>query len=70
MVRATREPVDADLEELDARNSEYEDRYEIPSSDLMEEIYEGTRDETAEIADWLLLLYVRERVDGNGHQAR
>jgi len=35
----------------------------------MEEIYEGTRDETAEIADWLLLLYVRERVEGNGHQA-
>jgi len=27
LVRATREPVDADLEELDARISKYEDRY-------------------------------------------
>lgn len=69
LVQATREPADGGLEELNARISEYEDRYEISSEDLMKEIYQGTRAETAEIADWLLLLYVRERANGNGYRA-
>lgn len=49
------------LSELNEQIEEFERRYEISSERLLEELYEGTRTETADIARWLMLLRLRER---------
>ena len=49
------------VQRLDAEISEYELRYETTSDRLLEELYEGTRQETADIARWLWLIDLRRR---------
>lgn len=55
------------VERLDAEIQEYEDRYEIPSERLLEELHDGTRQETADIVRWLWLIDLRQRA--SSHQA-
>jgi hypothetical protein len=49
------------LEGLDAEIHEYELRYETDSERLIKELYEGERQETADIARWLWLIDLRQR---------
>jgi hypothetical protein len=45
---------------LEAQITEFERRYEVSSSRMMEELSAGKRQETAEIASWLMLIRLRE----------
>jgi len=49
------------MEQLNAEIRDFERRYEITSEHLREELYEGQRPETADVARWLWLLDLRER---------
>lgn len=55
-------------ERVDAEIREYEGRYETSSDRLLEELYEGERQETADIARWLWLIDLRQRTIS--HQTR
>lgn len=45
----------------EARIKEFEVRYEMSSAALLKGLSEGTVRETAEVAEWLFLLSVRQR---------
>lgn len=61
LIEEARAPTNGYLSELNEQIEEFERRYELSSERLLEELYEGTRTETAEIARWLMLLRLRER---------
>jgi hypothetical protein len=48
-------------ERIEMEIGAFERKYEITSERLLEELYEGTRSETADIARWLWLLDLRKR---------
>ncbi len=50
------------LAELDRRIATFERVYETTSEMMRAELASGTRKETAEICQWLMLLELRERV--------
>ncbi len=50
-------------EMLEAQITEFERRYEVSSSRMMEELAAGKRQETAEIASWLMLIRLREEFE-------
>ena len=58
--RASEATANGYLSELGEQIEEFERRYELSSERLLEELYKGTRTETAEIARWLMLLRLRE----------
>ncbi len=62
LIEEARMPANGYLSELNEQIEEFERRYELSSEHLLEELYEGTRTETAEIARWLMLLRLRERL--------
>ena len=62
LVSGAREPVNGYADRLDARIAEYESRYELTSAEMLEQIENGTLKETDDIASWLMLLNVRNRV--------
>ena len=49
-----------------ARIRALENQYEITSDALVRELRDGSRKETAEIAEWLFLLQLQRRVAGGG----
>lgn len=55
-------PPNGEVERIEAEIREYERRYEVSSERMMEELEEGTRKETAEIASWIMRLRIRERL--------
>jgi len=61
LARHALESPNGQAERLDAEIREFERRYEVTSQRLLEELYEGERLETADIARWLWLLDLRER---------
>lgn len=61
LIEEVRAPANGYISELNEQIEEFERRYELSSEHLLEELYEGTRTETAEIARWLMLLRLRER---------
>lgn len=61
LIEESRAPANGYLSELNGLIGEFERRYELSSGRLLEELYEGTRTETADIARWLMLLHLRER---------
>jgi len=66
MMRAVKAPVNGYASILAARLREFERRYEISSRQLIEQLKAGTRNETADIARWLMLLQVQRRLQGDG----
>ena len=48
--------------EIEARIRRFELRYEVSSAELLKELAAGKRKETAEIAEWLFWLKVRDDV--------
>lgn len=62
LIEAAYQPPNGEVESLDRRIREYELRYEVSSKRMREELSNGTRKETAEICDWLMLLHLREQV--------
>lgn len=50
------------LEELRARIQAFESRYELPTSQLSEELVQGRIRETAEVCEWLYLAQLRDRL--------
>ncbi len=64
LVEAARQSPNGEAERLEAEIREYERRYEVSSERMLQELAEGTRKETAEIASWLMRLRVRERIGG------
>jgi hypothetical protein len=51
------------MKEIDDEIRAFERRYEITSKQMLAELNEGTRKETADIASWLIALHIRNRVD-------
>jgi len=62
LVAAARQSPNGEVERLEAEIRDYERRYEISSERMMQELAEGKRKETAEIASWLMRLRIRERI--------
>lgn len=62
LVSGAREPANGYADLLDARIAEYERRYELPSAAMVEQVESGALKETDDIASWLMLLKVRNRV--------
>lgn len=62
LVAAARASANGQADKLDAEIREYERRYEVSSEHMMEQLAEGERKETAEIASWLMRLRIRERM--------
>jgi hypothetical protein len=59
---AGRKDVNGELAALNARIAEYEDRYELPSSRLVEAVNRRSIRQTAEVCSWLTLVELRSRV--------
>jgi hypothetical protein len=51
-----------ELRTFELEISQYERRYEVPSARLVAELDQGSMKETAEVARWLMLLKLRERL--------
>ena len=62
LVGGTRRSPDGEVAKLDAGIREYERRYEVSSERMMRELAEGKRQETAEVASWIMRLRIRERL--------
>lgn len=62
VVAQARRPANGKVEEIDAQIAEFERIYELPSSEMVEEVSEGRREETDEIASWMMLVNLRDRV--------
>jgi hypothetical protein len=62
LVAGARASVNGQTDKLEAEIREYERRYEVSSERMMEQLAEGERKETAEIASWLMRLRIRERM--------
>ncbi len=62
LVSDAREPVNGYADQLDSRIAEYERRYELTSAEMVEQVESGVLKETDDIASWLMLLKVRNRV--------
>lgn len=63
LVEEARSPANGRIAELDERIREFELRYEVSSETMLKELAEGKQRETADIASWLMLLRLRERVE-------
>jgi len=55
-------PVNGQLERLEAEIREFEQRYELSSSELAEALRTGKLRETAEVGRWLILIALRQRL--------
>lgn len=62
LVSGAREPVNGYADRLDDRIAEYERRYELTSAEMVDRIEHDALKETDDIASWLMLLKVRNRV--------
>lgn len=62
LVSGAREPVNGYANRLDARIAEYERRYELSSTEMVGQVESGVLKETDDVASWLMLLKVRNRV--------
>jgi hypothetical protein len=62
LVAGARASANGQTDKLDAEIREYERRYEVSSERMVEQLAEGERKETAEIASWLMRLRIRERM--------
>jgi hypothetical protein len=62
LVAGARASANGQTDKLEAEIREYERRYEVSSERMMQQLAEGERKETAEIASWLLRLRIRERM--------
>ena len=62
LVAGARSSANGQTDKLEAEIREYERRYEVSSERMMQELAEGERKETAEIASWLMRLRIRERM--------
>lgn len=49
---------------LDSRIAAYEQRYNMPSARMREEVQAGRLPESSEICTWFMLLTLRERIGG------
>lgn len=63
IIAEAKAPANGSLEALDSEIAEYEEKYELDSGRLLEELGSGEREETEEILSWLMLLRLRERVE-------
>lgn len=62
IVEGARRPANGKVEEIDAQIREFERLYELPSEDMVASVSNGTLTETDEVASWLMLIDLRERV--------
>ena len=62
LVSGARAPVNGYADRLDGRIAEYERRYELTSAEMVGQVENGALRETDDIASWLMLLNVRNRV--------
>lgn len=62
LVSDARGPANGYADRLSAQIFEYERRYELPSVAMVEQVKSGALKETDDIASWLMLLKVRNRV--------
>jgi hypothetical protein len=64
LIRAARSAPNGEIEELDREIRAYEQRYGLDSASLEREVAGGHRQETEDICRWLMLLRIRERLEG------
>ena len=62
LVAGARSSHNGQIDKLEAEIRDYERRYEVSSERMVQELSEGERKETAEIASWLMRLRIRERM--------
>lgn len=62
MVEEARSPANGKIEEIEDQIAEFERVYEMPSDEMIQEVYRGTLRETDEIASWLMLVNLRKRM--------
>lgn len=62
MVEASRQPVNGELRALAAKIRRLEQRYEVTSEKMREQVASGERRETWEVCQWLMLLSDRDRL--------
>jgi predicted neutral ceramidase superfamily lipid hydrolase len=63
LARAAFEPANGELDEVRAKVSEFEARYEMTSDRMLEKLRQGELAETSDVCDWLVLLKMREQLD-------
>ena len=63
IIAEARVPANGSVKALNAEIAEYEEKYGLDSSQLLEELSSGEREETEDILSWLMLLRLRERVE-------
>ncbi len=62
LVEAAYGPPNGQIEDLETQIRYFEFKYETSSERMREELLEGKRKETADIASWLMLLRLRENI--------
>ncbi len=62
LVSAARSKPNGALKEIEAKIRDLEIRYEVNSETLRRQVSSGTRSETWEICQWLMLLHRREQL--------
>jgi len=62
LARAARRKPNGEVAELEGRIAAYELRYEMKSATMRERFAKGAMPDTADVAQWLMLLSIRDRV--------
>ena len=65
IIAEARVPANGSVNALNAEIAEYEEKYGLDSSQLLEELSSGEREETEEILSWLMLIRLRDRVESS-----
>lgn len=63
LIEGARMPANGRAKEIDARIKEFERKYELPSVAMLAGVESGSLRETEEIASWLMLIKLRERLE-------
>lgn len=65
IVAEAKAPANGRVEDVGAGIAWYEERHGLTSSQLLEELAVGGREETEEILSWLMLIRLRDRIESS-----
>ncbi len=65
IVAEAKAPANGGVEDVGAEIAKYEERHGVTSSQLLEELSSGGREETEEILSWLMLIRLRDRIESS-----
>ena len=65
IVAQAKVPANGGFEDISSQIIEYESKYDLDSTQLLEELSSGVRQETEEILSWLMLIRLRDRLESS-----